>query len=61
MVGTAYLRAVAAAGCGGAVDGERAAEQGAGVADVAGGDQRADAAGGDGRAADAAGRVDARR
>ena len=46
--GNGVAGAEAAAGGGRAVDGEGAAEQGARLADVAGGDEGADAAGGDG-------------
>ena len=49
---------VSAAGGGRAVDGEGAAEERTGVADVAPGEQLADAAGGDGEAANAARGVD---
>src|ERR1017187_292133 len=56
--GNGVASAVSAAGRRGAVDRERTAEQGAGAADVAGGDQLADAAGGDCGSADDARRID---
>jgi hypothetical protein len=49
--GDGVTGAVAAAGCGVRVDGEGTVEEGAGVAELAFGDEGADAAGGDGRAA----------